>query len=214
MADIVLSHSAKGTSWQKKDASYIKREKKNGKWVYTYNNHNVPSNTSISNREKDMNKPPRYDYIDREGKLHIYLPQSEKVLRDKRSDIETDKRKSVSAQRNVQKDTRYKINTKTAYLKNKASRNINKGKKKVSELLERLKKKVSTSVTKAKKKASANISKAKKALNNKVQKAVQKEAKAYITNISTGETREAPTDLFENAHMKTKISLRKNKRKS
>ena len=131
------------------------------------------------------------------------------------------KRKQVSAQRNIEKDPRYKIGVKTAYLKNKVSRtakkNIAKGKKKVKELLKRLKrlkKQASTSVTKAKKKASTNIGKAKKALNNKVQKTIQKETTAYITNVSTGETRKAPTDLFENANMKTTIKLRKKKRKS
>lgn len=36
MADIVLTHSAKGSTWQKKGAAYISRVKKNGKWVYTY----------------------------------------------------------------------------------------------------------------------------------------------------------------------------------
>lgn len=32
-----ISHSAKGTSWFKKDAKYIRREKINGKWRYYYN---------------------------------------------------------------------------------------------------------------------------------------------------------------------------------
>ena len=36
MADIELMHSAKGSTWQKRNAAYISRVKKNGKWVYTY----------------------------------------------------------------------------------------------------------------------------------------------------------------------------------
>jgi hypothetical protein len=36
MADIELMHSAKGSTWQKRNANYISRVKKNGKWVYTY----------------------------------------------------------------------------------------------------------------------------------------------------------------------------------
>jgi len=33
-----LIHSAKGTSWSKKDHKYISKKKVNGKWVYMYNN--------------------------------------------------------------------------------------------------------------------------------------------------------------------------------
>lgn len=33
-----LIHSAKGSTWSKKDHKYISRKKVNGKWVYTYNN--------------------------------------------------------------------------------------------------------------------------------------------------------------------------------
>jgi transketolase len=205
MADIVLSHSAKGTSWQKKGASYISRVKKNGKWVYTYNNHNVPSNRSINDEMyKADYSGVRHDAKFTKSSPKKFIGKTVKQVSDEHySNAESLKRKQVSAQRNVQKDTRYKINAKTAYLKNKASRNIKKGKKKVSELLKRLKKQASPIVTKAK-----------KALNNKLQKAVQKEAKAYITNVSTGETREAPTDLFENANMKTTVTLRKKKRRS
>lgn len=33
-----LIHSAKGSTWSKKDHKYISRKKVNGRWVYTYNN--------------------------------------------------------------------------------------------------------------------------------------------------------------------------------
>lgn len=36
MADIELVHSAKGTSWIKRNHLWVSRKKVNGKWVYTY----------------------------------------------------------------------------------------------------------------------------------------------------------------------------------
>lgn len=36
MADIELKHSAKGTSWIKRNHLWVSRKKVNGKWVYTY----------------------------------------------------------------------------------------------------------------------------------------------------------------------------------
>lgn len=36
MADLELKHSAKGTSWIKRNHLWVSRKKVNGKWVYTY----------------------------------------------------------------------------------------------------------------------------------------------------------------------------------
>ena len=175
MADIELTHSAKGSTWQKKNASYISRVKKNGKWVYTYNRQSkTPGNDQI---QAEMDKA-KYGYYRQGGKFTMpsSYPKPTKQQSDKSySSAESLKRKQVSAQRNVQKDTRYKINAKTAYIKNKASRNINKGKKKVSELLERLKNNASTSVTKVKKAANATVSKAKKKAEQKAVNFVTKQ---------------------------------------
>lgn len=151
MADIVLTHSAKGTTWSKDGASYIKREKKNGKWVYTYQK---LGKFRGNGQHADMtNATPTSKDVSERQKLAKNVSRTYSNKGKIQSEAESMKRKSVSAQRNVQRDVRYKLNAKTAYLKNKASRNINKGKKKVSELLERLKKNTSASVAKAKKKA-------------------------------------------------------------
>ena len=242
-----LQHSAKGTTWSKDGASYIRREKKNGKWVYTYGKPGYV----ISTKSNRLNKKgfSELDY----GRYSNY---------------ESLKRQSVSAQRNIEKDPRYKLSAKTAYLKNKASRaarkNVASGKKKVSEILGRLRESAAAARTEANKKAravrtqatirktqaerakkQANIQKAlnkglqskskaykqkraaearkekidntvkaaksavKKAKNNakttarntkkKIKNAVSVKETAYITDVSTGKRRPAPTDLFDNA---------------
>ena len=137
MADIMLTHSASGTTWSKDRHSYIKREKKNGKWVYTYQKlgrNYTPSSKDVSELQR---------FAQNEAKTRSSI--SDRDAQQIQSKAESMKRQSVSAQRNVQKDPRYKVEAKAAYLKNKASRaarkNLAKGKKKVSEILTRLKKK-------------------------------------------------------------------------
>lgn len=58
MGDIQLQHSAKGTSWVKKNHLWVTRKKVNGKWVYTYKteqDHN--SNTKFASDDiSSLNK--------------------------------------------------------------------------------------------------------------------------------------------------------------
>ena len=191
-----LTHSAKGTTWSKDGASYIKREKKNGKWVYTYrklgksgDNGQPVDTTNSTPSSEDVSKRQRFAQNEAKTSFTISNRRAQQI----QSEAESMKRKSVSAQRNIEKDPRYKVEAKAAYLKNKASRaarkNVAKGKKKVSEILSRLRK----SAKKAKK---------------KIQNAVSVKETAYITDVSTGKRRPAPTDLFDNAKtMKRSVSV-------
>ena len=220
MADIELKHSAKGSTWQKNGAAYISRVRKNGKWVYTYNKQGkTPSNKSINNEMyKADYSGVRHDAKFTKSSPKKFIGKTVKQVSDEHySNAESLKRKQVSAQRNVQKDPRYKVEAKAAYLKNKASRavrkNVAKGKKKVSEILSRLRESASSAskianrkykaaqkaasyaTTQAKNTAKTTARKAKK----KIQNAVSVKETAYITDVSTGKRRPAPTDLFDNA---------------
>ena len=198
-----LTHSAKGTTWSKDGASYIKREKKNGKWVYTYrklgksgDNGQPVDTTNSTPSSEDVSKRQRFAQNEAKTSFTISNRRAQQI----QSEAESMKRKSVSAQRNIEKDPRYKVEAKAAYLKNKASRaarkNVAKGKKKVSEILSRLRK----SAKKAKK---------------KIQNAVSVKETAYITDVSTGKRRPAPTDLFDNAKtMKRSVSVTQRKKKN
>ena len=57
MADIELRHSAKGTSWIKKNHLWVSRKKVNGNWVYTYKTESGHKSKvqSSSNQIKDLN---------------------------------------------------------------------------------------------------------------------------------------------------------------
>lgn len=284
-----LTHSAKGSTWQKKGAAYISRKKVNGKWVYTYNNLGKRLFNNSINNEMDR---ANYGVVRNDARFLDGYPKSmvgktvKQVSDQHYSNAESLKRKQVSGQRNIEKDPRYKLSAKTAYLKNKASRaaknNVAKGKKKVSEILTRLRESAAAARTEANKKAraartqatirktqaerakkQANIQKAlnkglqskskaykqkraaearkekvdntvkaaksavKKAQNTakttarktkkKIKNAVSVKETAYITDVSTGKRRPAPTDMFDNATTaKRSISFtpRKKKRKS
>lgn len=56
MADIELVHSAKGTSWIKRNHLWVSRKKVNGKWVYTYKTEQGHKDNvnSASNKIKEL----------------------------------------------------------------------------------------------------------------------------------------------------------------
>lgn len=58
MADLELKHSAKGTSWIKRNHLWVGRKKVNGKWVYTYKTEQGHKDNvkSASKQIKDLNK--------------------------------------------------------------------------------------------------------------------------------------------------------------
>lgn len=58
MADLELKHSAKGTSWIKRNHLWVSRKKVNGKWVYTYKTEQGHKDNvkSASKQIKDLNK--------------------------------------------------------------------------------------------------------------------------------------------------------------
>ena len=48
MADLELKHSAKGTSWIKRNHLWVSRKKVNGKWVYTYKTEQGHKDAAVS----------------------------------------------------------------------------------------------------------------------------------------------------------------------
>lgn len=239
-----LTHSARGTTWSKDGASYISRKKVNGKWVYTYGK---PGHT-VSTRSNSLSGKKGFREIDygKEGSRVAqnnlrnarYFDKNDPsynnrtVAREfkKRSDrgysnYESLKRQSVSAQRNIEKDPRYKVEAKTAYLKNKASRaarkNVAKGKAKVNEILSRLRESAASARTEYNKKARAartqatirktQAERAKKQAN--IQKALNKGLQSKSKAYKQKRAAEARKEKIDNTVKAAKSATNKVKKK-
>ena len=118
-----LVHSAKGTTWSKDNASYISRKKVNGKWVYTYKklgtvrgNGQPVDMTNATPTSKEVSERQRFAQNEAKTRSSISKRKAQQI----QSEAESMKRKSVSAQRNVQKSWSYKLGAKKAYYVNKA----------------------------------------------------------------------------------------------
>lgn len=152
MADIELKHSAKGSTWQKKGASYISRVKKNGKWVYTYaSNKAGQAGRAVSTGASKV--------------ANTVSTAAGNANRSVRSAVASSKVNPDVMSTRIRKKTR---------------NNVAKGKARVNDILKRLR---------------GTAKKTKRKIKN----AVSVKETAYITDVSTGKRRPAPTDLFENA---------------
>lgn len=181
-----LQHSAKGSTWQKKGASYISRVKKNGKWVYTY----------------ASNKAGQAGRAVSTGAANVVNTVSTAAGNARRS-----VRSAVASSR-VNPDVM------STRLRKKTRKNVAKGKAEVNEILSRLRKSSSAAAkiakrkyTAAQKAASLAATQAKdsaRKTKRKIKNAVSVKETAYITDVSTGKRRPAPTDLFDNTSNKKK----------
>lgn len=83
--------------WKKKDAKYISRERKNGKWVYTYPNENVGGSTGSGKSEPDPvkktdTKSSKSSAIRIGSKTIPISKKTEKII-DKINDFAADRKK-------------------------------------------------------------------------------------------------------------------------
>lgn len=142
MGDIYLSHSASGSSWQKKGAKYISRVRKNGKWVYQYAKNTA---NGVANKVTGVN--PNYasskNGLPHELKTAVWFPLDKegKAVVDKKAAnynkalIRTTSSKNLSLQKAARKR---KIRAVGINAQQTVQRNILKGKKKVAEILSQI----------------------------------------------------------------------------
>lgn len=148
--------------WTKPNHKWIKREKKNGKWVYTYNRNEQRKQNNLAVMETVTSAKADSDNVVLGAELQQLLKETgranakpdaakQKRIQEIRSQMaknrqrarlaaskaESAKRKSVSMQRNIQKDEGYQQAISNQRVKN----NINKAKKFVASggLIETLK---------------------------------------------------------------------------
>ena len=132
MGDIYLSHSATGSTWQKRGAKYISRVKKNGKWVYTYAK---DAANGAANKVTGVN--PNYANTKSYDSATLFrlkgLPGHNKatVQEIANRNIRTTRAKNEALQKQARKRKLHAVGV-------SVQRKINKGKKKVAELLNRL----------------------------------------------------------------------------
>ena len=130
-----MTHSATGSTWQKKGAKYISRVRKNGKWVYIYAKNTA---NGVANKVTGVN--PNYantKSYDREKTFRLKgFPGHNKatVQEIANRNIRTTRAKNEALQKAARKRKLHAASV-------NVQRKVNKGKKKVAELLERLQKK-------------------------------------------------------------------------
>lgn len=181
-----LTHSAAGTTWTKNGAAYISRVKKNGKWVYTY------ASKKAGQARRAVST----------GAANVA------------NTVSTVAGNANRAARSAVASSRVNPDVMSTRLRKKTRKNVAKGKAKVNEILTRLRESASSAAKIANRKykaaqkaASSAATQAKNSARKtkrKIKNAVSVKETAYITDVSTGKRRPAPTDLFDNTSNKKK----------
>lgn len=235
MGDIELKHSAKGSTWQKKDVSYISRVKKNGKWVYTYatkkagqagravstgvanvantvstaaGNANRAARSAVASSKINpdimstrLRKKTRKNIAKGKARVNAILER----LRESAAAARTEYNKKTRAARTQAtiKKTQRERAKKQANIKKALNKGLQSKSKayKQKRAAEARKEKIDNTVKAAKsavKKAKNNAQTTARNTKRKIKNAVSVKETAYITDVSTGKRRPAPTDLFDN----------------